>query len=83
MRDAAAFFIIKIQKLMLQFQDFFHENVDAMNKRQLEFAQLDKHSESTFNKLSYNLDTRPGSCSWKENWQLSQQGAKERKREQC
>lgn len=43
-KDAAAFIIIKVQELMLQFQDlFFVQNVDAVNKRQLEFAQLDRH----------------------------------------
>lgn len=43
-KDAAAFSIIKIQELMLQFQDsFFAQNVEAINKRQLEFAQLDRH----------------------------------------
>ena len=42
--DDAAFIITKVQELMLQFQDsFFVQNIDAMNKRQLEFAQLDRH----------------------------------------
>lgn len=43
-KDAAVFIIIKVQELILQFQDsFFVQNVDAMNKRQLGFAQLDRH----------------------------------------